>query len=901
MTAHSSRGGLTPDGHVPAPDIGLRTALAVLVVVAPLVPRGARRVWVNQWRAELWHYAQWLAREQARTRSLRLLARASGAVPHAVHLRLSHWSPRMILHDLKFAWRMFVRRPAFTGVAVLILGLGIGANATIFSWVEGILLNPLAGVPEQHRLVVVRGVANGRDNLSMSYPNFLDLRSASVDGLEDVMAFRVTAMNARTTGEPLRVFGELVTANFFNVLGVTPVMGRGFREDEAETPGQSPVVVVSHAFWTRTLNGDPGAIGRSIAVNGQALTVIGVTPPGFRGSASGLALDLYVPMTLQKQFIAGDRLGQRGNSWLQVYGRRRADAPYERAQAGVAVAGARLAAAFPEINKGRDLRAGPLSEDGASGLLMPVMVTLMGVVGLVLLIACANLAGLLLARSAGRQHEVAVRLAVGASRGRVVRQLLVENLLVAAAGGAAGVLMARWTSGMLRLFVPPTPYPVAFDASVSPRVLAFAAALTGLTAIVSGLLPALRGSRADVAVALKASAPTTIAGGRGRLRHALVVAQIALSCLLLVCASLFVRSLRTARTMETGYTAQQGFFAAVDLLAGGYDEARGRQFYQEALARVAAVPGVERVSVANALPLDISSGSDMSVDVDGYSPRENEPMTVYYNRVGSGYFETLGIDIVEGRGITPRDVKGQPLVAVINQTMAKRYFQGRSAIGGILRFGSGPVSVVGVARDGKYGQLTEAPKNYLYLPMQQFYRSDALLLVRTATDPAGVVAAVQRELRGLDPNLPLFDVRTIAEHRQLSMFIPNLASTLLGLFGVLALLLAVVGLYGAIAYAVTLRTREIGIRVAFGAAHGEVAWLVLRQGLVLASIGVAIGLLLAAGAGRLLAKQLVGISSADPVSFAGTGVLLLVVAALASAIPAWRAANLDPLVALRRD
>ena len=882
---------------------GTRAILRTFALLALVVPHARRRDWLDQWHAELWHYDQWLARENTRVfpAFLRVLARATGAVPHAFTIRLLQWSPRMFVTDLRFAWRMFIRRPGFTAVAVLILGLGIGANATIFSWVESILLNPLSGVPAQQRLVVVRGVAGGRDNLSMSYPNFVDLREARVDGLQDVMAFRLVAMNARTTGEPVRVFGELVTPNFFQVLGVSPVLGRTFREDEGTTPGREPVVIVSHAFWSRTLGSDPHAIGRTITVNGLALTVVGVTPPEFHGSVSGLALDLFVPMSLQRSFMAGDRFTQRGNSWLQVYGRLDDGAPYSRAQAGLEVAGRRLAAMFPESNKGRDLRAGRLSEDGASGLLMPVMTTLMGVVGLVLLIACANLAGLLLARAAGRQREVAIRLAVGASRGRVVRQLLVENLLVAAAGGAAGLLMARWTSGLLGLFVPPTPYPIVFDAALSSRVVGFAVALTAVTAIVSGLLPALRGSRADVAVVLKASAPSTSGGGRARLRQALVVSQIALSMLLLVCAALFVRSLTNAQSMDTGYSARQGFVGSIDLLAGGYDKARGLAFYEALRSRLGALPGVERVSLATTMPLDIGSGSDMAVDVDGYVPRQGEPMNVYYTRVGPDYFDTLGVTIVKGRGITSRDAENQPLVAVINETMARRYFQGRDPIGGVLRFGSGPVTVVGVAKDGKYQQLTEAQRSYLYLPVLQNYRPDSLVLVRTSTDPAAVLGAVQRESRALDPSLPLFDVRTIAEHRQISMFIPRMASTLLGLFGGLALVLAVVGLYGVIACTVAQRTQEIGVRVALGAARNDVAWLVLGQGLRLAGIGLVVGLLLAFGAGRLLAKQLVGVAPADPVSFGVTAFLLFAVAALASAIPARRAATLDPLIALRRD
>ena len=459
---------------------------------------------------------------------------------------------------------------------------------------------------------------------------------------------------------------------------------------------------------------------------------------------------LFVPMTMQKAVIPGDRLGDRGTSWLQVYGRLQPDATFDRAQAGLSVAGARLASAYPSDNEGRSLRAGPL------------------VTGRRQRTAHARDDDLMVGRraraadrlreprraAAGALGRTAARDG-GAPRGRrqpgtLVRQLLIENLMVAAAGGAAGLLIARWTSGMLALFVPPTPYPIGFHASLSLRVVGFSIALTAVTAIVSGLLPALRGSQSDVAVALKEAAPASVGGGRGRLRQGLVVAQVALSLLLLVGAALFLRSLARAQSMDVGYSARQGFMASMDLLAGGYDQERGLAFYQQALARISTLPGVTHASVATALPLDISSGSDTNVDVEGYVPRKDEPMHAYYNRVGPDYFETLGVDIVEGRGITARDIADQPRVVVINETMAKRYFQGRSAIGGTLRFGSGPATVVGVARDGKYSQLTEAPRNYMYMAILQSYRPEGILLVRTANEPAGTLAAVQRELRALD-------------------------------------------------------------------------------------------------------------------------------------------------------
>ncbi len=879
-----------------------RAVLFVIALLAHVVPPSRRAIWREQWAAEVWHYDRWVARQHRASRagSLRLLARASGAFPHAVALRGAAMSPRMLLHDLTFAWRLFVRRPAFTAVAILILGLGIGANATIFSWVDAVLLHPLSAVAEQDRLVAIRGTHLARTNLSMSYPNFVDLRSARVDGLQDVMAFRILALSVRTGGEPLRIFGELVTPNFFDLLGVRPAIGRTFRSEEGQTPGRDPVVVISQALWRRTFGSDPAIVGRSLAINGTPFTIVGVAPRDFHGSVAGLALDAYLPITMQKAVMAGDRLNARGNSWLQVYGRLTPGATLERANAGLRVAGDRLAATFPDQNEGRGLMAATLANDGASGLLMPVMSTLMGVVGLVLLIACANLAGLMLARAAGRQREVAVRLAVGASRGRVVRQWLVESLLLAAAGGLTGLILASWTSRMLALFIPPTPFPVAFDTGLTPTVLVFTASVTLLTAIVSGLLPAVRASRPDVALALKEAAPGHV-GGRGRLRQSLVVAQVALSLLLLVCASLFLRSFMRAQSLDVGYSAHHGLLASIDLLAGGYDEERGKAFLQQALDRVAAIPGVRAASVAVAVPLDVSSGSDMSVTIDGYTAQPNEDMHAYYNRVGPGYFDTMGIDLVEGRAFTPRDAKDQPRVAIINESMAKRYFAGRSALGGTIRFGSGPTTIVGVARDGKYGTITEAPRNYMYLPVLQSYRPDLVLHVRTAAEPTGLLPALQREIRALDPALPLFDVRTIEEHRRLSVFIPKMASTLLGLFGVLALVLAVVGLYGVVACSVAERTREIGVRIALGATRPDVMRLVLRQGLVVSSIGLAAGLVLAFAAGRVLAGQLVGISAADPVSFAVPAAALLLVAMLACALPARRASRLDPIMALRRD
>jgi putative ABC transport system permease protein len=880
----------------------LRLALAWIASLVWIAPASRRTTWRAQWEAELWHYWQWLERERggAPASAWRVLTRAAGALPHAARLRASSWSPDIMLHDLRFAWRLVLRRPAFTAVAVLILGLGIGANATIFSWIETTLLEPLPVVRDERRLVSLRGTSASRNDLSFSYLNYVDLRAAHPDGLDDVIAFRGLALNLRVDSEPIRVWGELVTDNFFDVLRVRVPVGRAFQPADAAAPGKEPVAVLSDRLWKRLFAGDPGVLSRAVSINGQTFTVIGVAEEGFVGSMAGVNLDVFIPITMQKAVMSGDRLPMRGNSFLQVFARLRPGAHLSQAQASASVVAARLADRYPNENAGRGVRVIPLWRDGTSGFLMPVMATLMAVVGLVLLIACANLAGLLLARAAGRQREVAVRLALGASRGRLVRQFLMESLLLALAGGIAGIALSVWTSGLLRVFIPRTPMPIGFDAGVSPTVIGFAMIVTCAAAVAFGLVPALRASRSDVTATLKDAAASLSTGRRrGRLRQLLVVSQIALSLVLLVCAALFARSLQRARYMDPGFDLRRGILAALDLLPGGYDEPRGIAFYQQLLSMTRALPGVEGATLTQALPLDLSSGSDMGVSVDGYQRAEREEITAYYSRVAPRYFETMGIPIVSGRGIDDGDVAGHEVSVVVNETMARRYWPGGNAVGRIVRFGNGPARVVGIAKDGKYSSLNEEPRNYMYLPLYQMYRSDVALVVRTSGEPAAALGGIKSALARLDSSLPLFDVRTVDEHMQLILFIPRMVRTVLTLFGGLALLLATVGLYSVIAFAAAQRTREIGIRMALGAARRDVVRLIVRQGVVLVVAGTAIGLVLAFAATRLIAGQLVAVGARDPVSFAATVALLAVISVLACVVPALRAARLDPVAALR--
>jgi macrolide transport system ATP-binding/permease protein len=884
--------------------LALTLALLWIATWEPLAPADRRATWRDQWRADLWHYAAWLSRHHTTqfTVAWKLLARASAAPPHACLLRLHSWSLHMLAHDLRFAWRMIVRRPAFTLVAILILGLGIGANATIFSWVETVLLSPLSGVESQHRLVSLRGTTPTGGDTSFSYLNYVDLQAARPAGFEDVIAFRGLPMSLKAGDEPMRLWGQLVTANFFDVLRVPPVLGRTFVPADTAAFDKEPVAVISHGLWTRVFAKDPGIIDRVVILNGQLFTIVGVSAEGFRGSLVGLTLDVFVPLTMQRTVLGGNRLPARGNAFLQVFGRLAPGASMEQAQASASTVAARLAADHPDTNAGRGTRVIPLWKDGAGGFLLPVMVLLMSVVGIVLVIACANLAGLLVARAAGRQREVAVRLAVGASRGRVIRQFLVEACLLAAGGGAAGIILSYWTSGLLNRFLPPTPAPMGFETGISTSVLLFSVTVTALAAALVGLLPAIRASRPDVAVALKESAPAAIGGPRrGRLRQVLVVSQVALSLLLLTGASLFGRSLAQANSADPGFSLRQGMIASLDLLANGYDEKRGILFFRELVQRLSRIPEVQGVSVATRLPLDASPNSNMSVEIPGYELAKGEEIAASYSRVGPGFFDAMGIPIVGGRGIDERDSATSELAVVINETMARKYFRGRDAVGARLRYGRGPAHVVGVARDGKYLRLSEEPRNYMYVPITQFYRPEVSLVVRSASDAARIVGAVRAEIARLDPNLPLFDVRTVDEYRQFSRFIPRMASILLGAFGFLALLLAAVGLYSVIAFAAAQRTHEIGVRLALGADRRDVVRLVLRQGVAVTAAGIVTGSALAFVATRLVADQLIGVSHADPASWGFTIGMLVLVSLTACAVPALRAASLDPLKALRRD
>ncbi|HEV8254181.1 MAG TPA: ABC transporter permease [Vicinamibacteria bacterium] len=798
------------------------------------------------------------------------------------------------LRDLKHAARLLARAPGFTAVAVLSLGLGIGANTTIFTWVNGVLLHPLQGVSEADRLVVVTATDPREAFISLSYPDYLDY--AASGALAGLVVQDERPLSLGHGGQADRIWALVVSENYFDVLGVRPALGGGFSADSG------PAVVISHGLWQRRFGGDPAIVGRSVTLNTVPVTVIGVAPRDFVGSVVGLSLDAWVPVTLVPRLGVGTSLENRGNRWLQALGRLKAGSDPSQAQAELNVVARRLAAAYPQDrNVGVAVYRFSNAPTGATRLLGPVLRVLAAVVAVVLLIACANVASLLLTRGAARRREMAIRVSLGAGRWRLARQMLIESLLLAFLGGAAAVVIAAWGSGLLWAFAPATDLPVSLRTALDLRALGFTMLVAALSAVLFGLAPAWQASREDPSLALRAEAATSSGGRRrARVRASLVVGQVALSLLLLVGAGLLLRSLHHARSASPGFNPRGVLIASVDLVGNGYSPAAGRTFYRDALARIRALPGVRAASLTRRAPLGIGGSSSSTLVVEGYEAPADRPAWAFTHSVGPDYFRTMETALASGRDFGAGDTALAPRVAIVNETMASRYWPGRDAVGGRLHFGTGDwMTVVGVSRDARYRQLNEPPAPQLFLPIDQAYRAQATLLVRAEEQPARLAPAVLAQVRALDPALPVFAVGTLEQHVQAASFQQRLGGWLLAGFGALALALAVVGLYGVLAYSVAQRTREIGIRMALGSARAAIFGLVLREGLKLSVLGLAAGLVGAGLAARALSSLLLGVRPLDPVTFAAVAALLVVVALLACLAPARRAARVDPIVALR--
>jgi predicted permease len=814
--------------------------------------------------------------------------------------------------DIRYALRTIVRNPGFAAVAILSLALGVGANTTIFTLLNAALLAPLP-VERPSELAAVytldQGTIGGFGNQGpISYLNFKDLRERN-ESFADMAAYSFpNQVSVIPASAPQQAFAELVTGNYFSVLGVKAAKGRVFTAAEDTTPGGAPVIVISHGFWQRRLGGDPAAVGKVMPLNGTGFTIIGITPEGFKGINSLISPDMWVPSMMYAQMLPSQLrtwIDERRALLFFAAGRLKTGTTIRQAEANLKSIASALEREYPAPNKGRSVTLRPLVEatifPGLRDIFILGGAVLMTVVGLVLLIACSNVANLLMARASARSQEIAVRIAIGASRARLFRQLLTESSVLALLGGILGIGVAVVARDGIWSLRPPFLADNFVDLTIDGRVLAFTAIVSLATGVVFGVLPAMRASRPDIVDALKEE---TRGGGTGRRRatlsRALVVVQVALSVVSLVAAGLFLRSLGRASQIDPGFDVEHVAAVNVNAGQGGYTGERARQFFRTVHERAGTTSGVRSTAWGNSAPL---TGSLLKTILkEGENPEAMTSRILATAIITTpGYFQTLGIPLLRGRDFADTDRDQGLRVAIVNQTLADRIWPGDDPIGKRFRFftDTGYRQVIGVVKTSKYTTLGEDPQPAVYTPFDQDFSDAMILFVKTAGDPAAALGTVQREIRALDSNVPLQNPFTMREILNQSLWSARLAAILLGTVGALALTLASIGLYGVMAYSVAQRTREIGVRMAMGANRRQVLTMVLRQAMTLVVIGLAVGVTGALALARVVTRLLFGISALDPVTFVGVCLLLTAVAMIASYVPAWRASRLDPIKALR--
>jgi predicted permease len=817
---------------------------------------------------------------------------------------------RSFWQDVRYSLRMIAKTPGYTAIAILTLALGIGANTTIFSWINSTLLNPIPGLANPGEVVSL-SLGRGTDNpFPFTYPDFEMMRGGqrSFVGLTGGIP---TPMSLTGKGKPERIWGSVASANYFDVLGVRPILGRGFLPEEDKTPGGAPVAVISYRLWQSHFGGNPEVVGQTIEINEHRYTIVGVTPEVFQGSQTGLRSEVWLPVMMEEQVLPrNDLLHDHHYFWFVVFGRLKPGVQPAQAQQEMTVLVQREVKNYPEEHRGHDIvTVSPLwrSPFGANQFLSMLLPMLMTIAGLVLLLACANVANLMLVRSVSRRREIAIRMSMGASRWRLVRQLLVESLLLALTGGAVALLMTLWTAGAFMRFVPATDFPISLTIQADRTVLLATFVISLLTGVIFGILPALRSS-SNAPVAVLKEDTGNLSGGvkKARLTSSLVVAQISLSLLLLVCAGLFIRSFMMAQQINTGLNSHNVLIASYDLFTAGYSDASAAEFDRQLAAKLEALPGTQSVGITSRVPLGLGGGST-AVKPAGYVPQANESMETQVAMVTPNYFQTLQIPLVKGRDFTPQDSLKSQRVAIVSQTFANRYWPKQEAVGKQVNSDLTHewFTVVGVARDSKVNGLNEKPTPFIYLPEYQVNRADRpggstmIVMVRTTGDALAFGKTVENSIHDLNADLVVYDITTLELREQIVSFPQRVAGTFVGTFGLVALVLAAVGIYGVTAYTTRQRTHEIGIRMALGASKRDVMRLVLGHGLRLTLIGVGLGLAVSFGLTRFLGAMLLGVTSTDALTFSIVAILLCAVALFACFIPARRAMRLDPTVALR--
>jgi len=814
------------------------------------------------------------------------------------------------LQDLGFGFRVLRRSPGFSALAIICLTLGIGANAAVFSWIEGLLLRPFPAVAQQERLLVLVGnnrvagdkAASG-SNPDVSWPDFVDLRNNCK--LVDFIADKIMGATLSIGDRAEWVAGSIVSSNYFDALGIRPLLGRGFEPAEESGRNAHPVTVISYWMWKERFHSDGGIIGKTQLFNGVPHTIIGVAPEGFYGTFVGWPIQFWVPISMQEKFEPGGyKLEDRGELWIEGFVRLKPGVTPEQAQEEISSVAKRLETDYIATNRGRDIRLLPLwkAPFNQAGELGPMLKITMAVVFFVLLIACANVSSLLLVRSLGRRQEMTIRLAIGAKRSRLLRQLLTEGLVLSMFAAAGGLLLAYLCRNLLVVFFPSSGSIVAnLKGEIDWRVIAVSACVCLISTLLFGLFPAIQASKVDLASALKSESGAVFgARGRSRIRSGLVLVQLSLSFILLVGAVLMVRTLQRTRSASPGFSTDNVLTTGVDLVSAGYDEQRAKTFDDELIGRVQALPGVESAAWARVRPFSYVPFSSAPIAVDGYRPAPDELPTAEYNQVGPGYFTTLGIPLLSGREFTSADDETAPLVAIVNEKMVAQYWRGEGPVGKRLQVKGQSMRVVGVAKLAKYSTFAEAPKAFFYVPLRQNFSIRNTLNIRTSVAPATLAASLAREIHALDANLAPFEVITMRESINFTaLSSQRVVVALLGIFGGLALVLAAVGLYGVMAYAVSQSTRDLGLRMALGARRANLLWLVLSHGLVLTAGGVVLGAAGALSLTRLIENLLYKVSPRDPLAFGSALVVMAIASTTACLLPAWRATRTDPVRALR--